>query len=614
MTVDLTPGSPSQTPLAAAAAPIGPEISAWRFAIVLTAIILLAVSLRTVFPRADPPWFSQVGVVWHDEGAWVHNARNQALTGHWQVDGDRWNPMYITPVLTGLEFLSFRSFGVGLWQARLVSEVMGVLSVLLLGLGVARIGGRVAGLVAAGLLATNFVSVMYDRAALMEATMVSLMVVAWYCYGRASESPRWGTAAGAAAILAYFTKASAVFFLLALAADAMLTMALAATVDRSARWRSWRRAGTAAGTDRFVAGAAGAWHTLAGLVIAGVLGLVVFVGPHWQDYRFYNWQMSVTRKPVYTLEALLGRATWFPVVHEFFTRMWTVTALAVGSGLGLFFRWRKVAPAERLLALWMVLGMLELVLHDVGNERRFVFLIPGIIALASLSIARDRRLVDEAAARVGRRRALLAAPVVLGGLYLVSGSAIRLPFLDEVHAGLLHSAVRWSAVVTAAMALGIYATWPRVPGLLARRRWSVASGVALVVLLIGVDLWQFSQWAGMRTYKNYEAMVAIGRWLPPGTLVQGKLANGLSLESQITPVFVGRGFGNYEDRTRRPDIRYLLTYVKPTMGYESQAHNPVTMEILAACPGWKVVREFDVAETPWGHDRAALIDKYPDRQ
>ncbi len=589
-------------------------MSGWRFAIVLTAIILLALSMRAVFPRADPPWFSQVGVVWHDEGAWVHNARNRALTGQWQIEGDRWNPIYITPVLTGLEYLSFRSFGVGLWQARLVSEVMGVLSVLLLGLGVARIGGRLAGLVAAGLLATNFVSVMYDRAALMEATMVSLMVAAWYGYARASASPRWGIAAGAAALLAYFTKASAVFFVLALAVDALVTIALAAPIDTDAWWRRWRRPGIAAGRDPLVAGAAGAWYTLGGLVVAGVLGLVIFVGPHWQEYRFYNWQMSVTRKPVYTLEALVGRASWLPVVHEFFTRMWTVTALAVCSGLGLFLRWRKVAPAERLLALWIVLGAMELVLHDVGNERRLVFLIPGLVALAALCIARDRRLLDEGLARVGRRRALLAAPVVLGGLYLVSGSAIRLPFVKEVHAGVLHSAVRWSAAVTVAMALGIYATWPRVPGLLARRRWSAATGVALVAVLLGMDVWQFSQWAAMRTYKNYEAMVAIGQWLPPGTLVHGKLANGLALESRITPVFVGRGFGNYEDRARRPDIRYLLTYVKPTMGYESQARNPVTMEVLAACPGWKAVREFDVAETPSGRDRAVLIDKYPDRQ
>jgi hypothetical protein len=136
----------------------------------------------------------------------------------------------------------------------------------------------------------------------------------------------------------------------------------------------------------------------------------------------------------------------------------------------------------------------------------------------------------------------------------------------------------------------------------------------VAVVLAGADLWQYSEWAAIRSFKNYEAMLAIGRWLPPGTLVHGKLANGLALESRITPVFVGRGFGNDQDRTRRPDVRYLLTYVKPSLGYESQARNPVIVDILDASPGWTIVHEFDVAETPGGRDRAALIDKYPDRK
>ena len=38
---------------------------------------------------------------------------------------DAWNPMYIAPVFTGLEYVSFATFGVGVWQARLVSEVTG---------------------------------------------------------------------------------------------------------------------------------------------------------------------------------------------------------------------------------------------------------------------------------------------------------------------------------------------------------------------------------------------------------------------------------------------------------------------------------------------------------
>src|SRR5919106_3253168 len=101
-----------------------------RFRIALLAIIAVAVVLRALFPTADPPWNPSVGIVWHDEGAWVHNARNRALFGVWSLDA--WNPMYIAPVFTGLEYVSFAAFGVGVRQARLVSEIAGCLSVLLL--------------------------------------------------------------------------------------------------------------------------------------------------------------------------------------------------------------------------------------------------------------------------------------------------------------------------------------------------------------------------------------------------------------------------------------------------------------------------------------------------
>ena len=149
-----------------------------RFAWMLALAILLGLGLRTIFPTADPPWRTTVGVVWHDEGAWVHNARNKAIYGSWRVD--EWNPLFIAPVFTGLEYLSFEMFGVGLRQARLVSELAGLASVVLLGLGVRRIAGDLSGLIAAGLLATNYVYVTYDRAATMEALMAAFIVASWY--------------------------------------------------------------------------------------------------------------------------------------------------------------------------------------------------------------------------------------------------------------------------------------------------------------------------------------------------------------------------------------------------------------------------------------------------
>src|SRR5690242_11233450 len=122
------------------------DLSTRQFIVALLLVLAVGALVRGLFPAADPPWNPTVGIVWHDEGAWVHNARNRALFGAWSLDN--WNPAYIAPVFTALEYVSFKMFGVGVRQARLVPEVCGLLSVWLLALGVARIAGRRAGLIA----------------------------------------------------------------------------------------------------------------------------------------------------------------------------------------------------------------------------------------------------------------------------------------------------------------------------------------------------------------------------------------------------------------------------------------------------------------------------------
>ena len=82
-----------------------------------------------------------------------------------------------------------------------------------------------------------------------------------------------------------------------------------------------------------------------------------------------------------------------------FTRMWFALLVGVIGAWGLVVRWRVAAAGERLLLWWVALGALEFMLHDVGNERRFVFLIPAFVALAAWCW-RDSVLLPEAAARV----------------------------------------------------------------------------------------------------------------------------------------------------------------------------------------------------------------------
>jgi hypothetical protein len=165
--------------------------------------------------------------------------------------------------------------------------------------------------------------------------------------------------------------------------------------------------------------------------------------------------------------------------------------------------------------------------------------------------------------------------------------------------------------VSAALALGAgLACWFARRALTGWLSWwsmgpMLAAGVALVT--VGTDLTLYTQWARARTFHNYEASRLVGTLLPPGTLVHGKLANGLSLENRIAPVFVGRGFGNYADRLDRDDARYILSYTVPEPGYEGD----VILDVLQHYPQRRVIVEFDVQETP-GPDRAALIQKLPD--
>lgn len=561
-----------------------------RYLALLLVILATAATLRTVWLRADPPQISVegVGVVWHDEGAWTHNARNKALWGQWETDS--WNPVFIAPVFTALEYVAFREFGVGLWQARLVPAVSGLIAVIFLAAGLSAAGGRRPALIGGALLATNYAFVMWNRAALMESTMTALIVVAWASYAMAEKRSLWGMVAGVAVVLAWFTKAASAFFAAAIVVDALITL----TVTRSTSTRDQTRAATTM------------------LISLGVAALAVgalFVWPHWNEYQFYNWQMSVVRKPDYHLRSFLDRASWLPVVQSIFMRMWLVLAAAAVSLAAILARWREARPAERLLVLWVAVGFLELVVHDSSNDRRYVMFIPAMVALASLLFAASRPILPKRVAELGRGR-ILALPVLLFLSYLVLGTAVRPLFLADIAANHFYLIVRVSAALSFALSAIVLWQWRRLVGWLSDRSISPALALGLVVVGVGWNLFEFERWAASRRETNYEASVALGRLLPDGTLVQGKLANGLALDNRIRPIFIGNHFGNYDDRLQRDDVRYILTYDLPSVGYESQADSGLIQELLDHYPQRHTVATFEVDETP-APDRAALIDKRP---
>ena len=570
-----------------------------RWLILAATILLAATALRTVWLRADPPNTS-VGIVWHDEGAWVHNARNAALWGSWRTDN--WNPVFIAPVFTALEYGGFKAFGVGTWQARVVPVASGLLAIVALMAGLhaaARQHAERTALIGGAVLAVNFTWVAWNRAALMESTMTMFIVVAWAAYARATRRPEWGVVAGIAAVLAFFTKAAAAFFIAAIVLDAVWTIAAARVAFVRTRLRI---------DHPSFAEERAAWLTLAGLAAAAGAVFVFFVWPHWQEYQFYNWQMTVTRKPGYTLEDFKIRASSVPIVQDIFTRMWMVLLGASIALAGIVARWRTARPGERLLVLWVVIGLLELIVHDSGTERRYVMFVPAFVALAATLAGAGSAWLPSELSRAHARTRLMAGALVLGLSYILVGSLVRVPFATEIVAGHQSVAVWISAGVAALLVAALLATWSRSVGWLSRCHISPAVAVVLVAISLAGNLYQYGRWAAHHTQLNYEASVEVGEVLAPGTLVQGKLANGLSLENQIKPIFVGRGFGNYDDRLSRDDARYILTISLPEEGRETQ--EGLMREILDRYPNRRIIATFDVDETP-ELDRAVLVDKNP---
>ena len=578
----------------------------WLMAVV--AVLLLAATLRGLWLTADPASSHTVGVVWHDEGAWVHNARNQALWGTWRTD--EWNPMFIAPVFTALEAAAFETFGVGTWQARTVPLASGLIAILALMWGLSAVAGRRAALMGGLLLSTSYTFVMWNRAALMESTMAMFIVIGWAAYARSERRPMWGVVAGVAVVLAFFTKAAAAFFVAAI------------VIEVGAGWWVHKRALRGPWTLD-----PGLW-TLLGLTVAGTVVLATFVIPNWTEFVSYNWAMTVERKPEYSMTAFARNVTWLPLAHGVFSRMWLVMLVAGVAAAGIVTRWRTAHRAERLAVLWLLVGMVELVVHDSGNERRYVMFVPALVALASMAIgvrktpSEDAKTTSEVIT-VGGLPVITsevvfitsevvfraAVSVVIAALaYLVFGSGLRMIWLDDVLASNYSRTVWVSAGLSVAVAALVWWRWKAWADRLGNARLPLAATVAVVVVTCGTDLTLYGRWAARRTFHNYDASRALAGLLPSGTLVHGKLANGLALENQIKPLFVGRGFGNYADRLERDDARYILTYTQPRLGHEG----PVILDVLQHYPRQRVIAEFEVDDEWPGRDRAALIDKFPD--
>jgi 4-amino-4-deoxy-L-arabinose transferase-like glycosyltransferase len=144
-------------------------------------MVLLRVAALDSDPYARLSW--STGLL-TDEGYYIHNARNLVLFGVERTDD--FNNMLIMPTLHAVQVVVFRMWGAGVVQARWISVVCSLLSVLLLFAAVRRAFGMNVALCAALFNGLDHTNLLYNRMALMDTPAEMLLIAAFYAWVRGS--------------------------------------------------------------------------------------------------------------------------------------------------------------------------------------------------------------------------------------------------------------------------------------------------------------------------------------------------------------------------------------------------------------------------------------------
>ncbi len=144
----------------------------------MTAAVVLFGLSRFLHLGADfPGGITWSGVLYTDEGWYSNAAVRHVLDNRWYVPGD-FNPMVFMPVWHLIQSAVFSAFGMSLVSARATAVVFSLLSLVLTFLVAHKNSDTFSSLLAALLLATNFIYFAYSRLALLEVCMTAFVLLA----------------------------------------------------------------------------------------------------------------------------------------------------------------------------------------------------------------------------------------------------------------------------------------------------------------------------------------------------------------------------------------------------------------------------------------------------
>lgn len=158
--------------------------------IALVILFSLFLLLRVSRIYADPPLkLSWSNWAFSDEGCFAYNARNKVLFGSWNIaNWQEYSAMYQFPIQHFLNYIAFAIFGVGFAQARSVSIILSIISLLILWFTFRDILGKSTTLLALFFLGLNYVFIMHNRVAITETPQIFFILIALFFYFKGQKS------------------------------------------------------------------------------------------------------------------------------------------------------------------------------------------------------------------------------------------------------------------------------------------------------------------------------------------------------------------------------------------------------------------------------------------
>ena len=549
--------------------------------------------------------------IWTDEGFYTYNARNAVLFG--KAEMDEFNNRNLSPVLDAAQRAVFRTFGVGLVQARAISVVCGLLALGFFFDAMRRVWGLRIGITALLLLGAEVTFILYNRLALMETPSTLVLCAALWALTLSSPAG-WALAGALAAGAVAFKTTFLVFLPLPVLAWLWRSSETKRLVRRPAYW--------------YVAGAA----LGAGLYLA-LWGIPR--GPEiWRMNNYYRTR-QVQPRSVKQAGDLVHRATMGykrGILQFLETRTPVLTTLALVGLLAVpVARGRREAGAAalpsdraarrrdvgRVLWLWAGLSFAALALSRYSPSRYYLIAYPALAGLAALALWRLVPLWRWARAH---RESWWALPLLLGlwavpdliaevlwastsspalfwGAYtllVASGalalwrllprrrllwerrSALRPAALFGIPAFFLSYHLLLPAVYVlppvqpyvgrAAQVLAALLTAGILYGLLRRPRRAAAPrplALAMLAVFLMVSLGQWAAWYATRGYRTRDVARELAGVVGPHEVLLGDWAPNLCLDNTRRAVPVLIHLANWEDPVRRFDAAYVLVTQTP---------------------------------------------------